>query len=137
MTVIESSKRIHSRTALAIGMLCVLSLCVFVGCGKAPAFKDMTLSYPNGAIRERWQEDSWGFKQGTAYTYYVGGGKQTQATFLNGYLHGSWVMWDTVGNELARGEYRHGEPWSGTFVSTNDQTRQIVFRKYQNGALAP
>ena len=108
--------------------LLLIGMCLLSGCSNPPELKEFTFEYPDSSIRERWFEDRAGFKQGFATTYYTDGKKQTEAEFRNGYLHGEFVMWDTVGNEIVRGTYRKGEPWSGTFVSADPSGKEVSFQ---------
>ena len=103
-----------------------------MGCGKKQP-EQMESFHPNGNIWERWFEDSEGHKQGKAQTFYANGQLQTEAEFLDGYLHGEFVMWSKDGDELSRGIYKNGEPWSGTFVSVDNMQRHVVFKTYKEG----
>ena len=112
----------------------IVLMCSLSGCGKKPLTKKESF-HPNGSIWEQWYEDAAGLKNGKALTYYNNGQLQTEAVFVNGYLHGEFVMWSRDGTEICRGTYKDGEPWSGTFVSVEEAQQRVAFSKYDQGRL--
>ena len=91
--------------------------------------------HPNGSIWEQWYEDKAGLKSGKVLTYYDTGKLQTEGEFVNGYLHGEFVMWSKEGTEVCRGTYKNGEPWTGVFVSVDNTHQRMEFKKYEEGEL--
>lgn len=113
-------------------LLAVVLLVLVVGCGEK-ALTEKSRTYPDGKVAETWFEDRDGFKKGVKKTFYPSGQLQTEAMFESGYLHGEMVMFDPNGNELARGAYRDGEKWSGTFAVGDEATMRLVIEEYKDG----
>ena len=52
---------------------------------------------------------------GTWRTWHENGNPKSERSLVNGGAHGPTKQWDTQGKRIATGEYRHGEPFEGSF----------------------
>ncbi len=52
---------------------------------------------------------------GTWRTWHENGNPKSERSLVNGGAHGPTRQWDTQGKRIATGEYRHGDPFDGSF----------------------
>ena len=69
---------------------------------------------------------------GNLVTYFPNGAKSWEVQFVHGDKSGYERAWDQRGRELCNGEWRQGQPWSGTVIVRLESGEEVV-RRYQDG----
>jgi hypothetical protein len=77
----------------------------------------------NGFFYEWWTTDQKalltyknGKLHGIAIAWHAGGKRRWEGAHHNGACSGTWSHWDEQGKLVARGAYKDGQPWEGTFL---------------------
>lgn len=86
----------------------------------------------------------WTYKNGKrsgAYLHFYAGGemvrpkwrKAVEGKYVNDQKSGEWRYWNKTGKPLAKGIYRHGKPYEGSFRLWDGSVRRWVIRQYREG----
>jgi len=71
---------------------------------------------------------------GPTLSWYENGRERYKGQFRDGVRVGIWRRWNNDGTLYAKGEYRNGKPWNGTFI---DSTYAPFPTEYRNGVRQP
>jgi len=75
-----------------------------------------------------------GESHGPAVAWYPSGQKMYECTFVHGRMEGPGLSWSSDGSTEARGIFKNGEPYSGTFIMLNRHVKysqgKLVWERY-------
>jgi antitoxin component YwqK of YwqJK toxin-antitoxin module len=117
-----------------LGLLMMLGLVVGVfGCGND--IKVWTERYPDSdQVKEEYQyyndpETNKRTKDGWYNLYYPDGKYQSVGHYDDDHRNGRWTEFDEDESVIYDGDYREGEPWTGTFLTTGSFLGDTSYRR--------